>query len=85
MSSLHGYVGSQLFCFSNPAYLQTLWVILHPNQGFASIQGDCLCIQDCNKRTLLFPLERYQQTWLQELRDPLLKIKTKVEAAKEKA
>ena len=35
-------------------------------------------------RTLLFLLERYPQKWIEPLKDLLLKIKTKVEAAKEK-
>ena len=34
-------------------------------------------------RTLLFLLERYPQKWIEPLKDLLLKIKTKVEAAKE--
>jgi len=35
-------------------------------------------------RTLLFLLERYPQKWIEPLKDLLLKIKTKVETAKEK-
>ncbi len=35
-------------------------------------------------RTLLFLLERYPQKWIEPLKDLLLKIKAKVEAAKEK-
>lgn len=35
-------------------------------------------------RTLLFLLERYPQKWIEPLKDLLLKIKTKVDAAKEK-
>ena len=35
-------------------------------------------------RTLLFLLERYPQKWMEPLKDLLLKIKAKVEAAKEK-
>jgi transposase len=35
-------------------------------------------------RTLIFLLERYPQKWIEPLKDLLLKIKTKVEAAKEK-